>query len=1049
MFFSAISSQRKVSRASLALSLGAGAALVFSTVKNARAAGADAISIAGLQKEVAGGRIISSFRLEGVVCASERNLLALQDDSATALLELPSLDAGIRPGDRVEITCQNCAATRNRFGIQLGTAPVVNDDGHHGPFTKSGEVYLRSGMEPFRLTWFNGVDPSVLKAECEGPNIPRQVIPPELLFCNDGNSNFAPGLAYYVYVGSNWQDVLPDFNRVQPVAHGVATNGIGLSYRTRPENVGLIFDGFIKIPVSGIYTFYVTSDDGSFIYAGNPAADCHVAVISHKDPPAPRSFQDTLLSGIINQWTRLEGRITFVGADPELGQLKLDVAGQGAPVQVEILGGANMYSPAWLGAHAEFCGVVADLPDLEAGQKVRMVVPSANQLKILPANKAGATKVLTTAREVRDLTPEKARQHLSAELKGVVTWCSPRALVLQDASGGVYVWYWADDWTKQPRVGEFWEITGPTDAGDFSPVIAPATGKFLGNAALPDPIHPTWEQVLNGSLDAEYVELRGALTEVKANSLTLLTSEGKILIERSDDRPLPCLPELPKGESYLDSIVRIRGCFTAHWDDNTRLVHPGYAFLSPGTVEVEEFAPKNPFAIPAKKAADLLRFDPNLNVLRRTKVRGQVVLAKCEQYFLQDETTGLRVRSKAPMALSPGDMVEAVGFAQIGGPSPVLQEAQIQVLGRAPLPSAVSLAGAELRNPRRDSTLIQTVATLLDVRPEREGKMLELQSAQNHFVAHLPRVNGAESPQTGSLVRLTGVYVSQADQKFTGNPDAFELWLNSEADIEVLQRPPWWNLNRALAIVAVLSSILGVAAIWIALLRRKVEQRTAELEKQIEERQAVEQRRVMELERARVAQDLHDELGAGLTEVGLLGDLVRNPVLPGAEKQAYLGQLTEIARSLVTSLDAIVWAINPRYDSVASLASYYTLFAQRFLNLAGIACRPNIPADFDECPLNTKGRHGLFLAFKEALNNVVRHAGATEVRLTIQMQDGDLVILIADNGCGIVFTDAPCSEGLQGMRQRLEQLGGHCEIRTRPGEGTEVEMRLPVGKLVP
>ncbi len=1049
MFFSANSSQRNGSRASLALSLGAGAALVFSTVANAGADGANAISIAGLQKEAAGGRIVSSFRLEGVVCASERNLLALQDDSATALLELPRSDEGIRPGDRVEITCQNCAVTRNRFGIQLGTAPVVNDDGHHGPITKSGEVYLREGMEPFRLTWFNGVEPSVLKAEYEGPNIPRQVIPSAILYRKGENSKFAPGLEYNVYTAPNWGDVLPDFSRIQPVAHGIASNGIDLSYRTRPENVGLIFDGFIKIPVPGLYTFYVTSDDGSYVYAGDPASACHVAVVSHQDQPAPRSFQDTLLGGRSNQWTRLEGRITFVGSDPDLGQLKLDVAGLGASAQVEIFGASHLHSPDLLGAQVEICGVVADLPDSEAGQKARLVIPSVHQLKMLPAEKAGTSETLTTAREVRDLTPEKARQRLCADLKGVVTWCSPRALVLQDATGGVYALFSTDDWTRQPRVGEFWEITGPTDAGDFSPIISPAAGKFLRNAALPEPIRPTWEQVLNGSLDAEYVELRGALTEVKANSLTLLTSEGKILIQQSDDRPLPYLPELPKGESYLDSIVRIRGCFTAHWDDNTRLVHPGYAFLSPGTVEVEEFAPKNPFAIPAKKMADLLRFDPNLNVLRRTKVRGQVVLATCDQYFLQDESTGLRVRSKVPVALSPGDTVEAVGFAQIGGPSPVLQEAQLRVLGKAPLPAPASVAGAELRNPRRDSTRIQTVATLLGVRPEREGKMLELQAGQNHFVAHLPHVHAAESPLAGSIVRLTGVCVSQADQKFTSNPDAFDLWLNSEADIEVLQSPPFWNPNRALAIVEVLSAVLGVAAIWIALLRRKVEQRTAELEKQIEERQAVEQRRAMELERARVAQDLHDELGAGLTEVGLLGDLVKNPVLPGAEKQVYLGQLTEIARSLVTSLDAIVWAINPRYDSVASLASYYTLFAQRFLNLAGIACRPNIPADFAECPLNTKGRHGLFLAFKEALNNVVRHAGATEVHLTIQMQEGDLVILIADNGCGITFTEAPGAEGLQGMRQRLEQLGGHCEIRTRPGEGTEVEMRLPVGKLVP
>ncbi len=143
-----------------------------------------------------------------------------------------------------------------------------------------------------------------------------------------------------------------------------------------------------------------------------------------------------------------------------------------------------------------------------------------------------------------------------------------------------------------------------------------------------------------------------------------------------------------------------------------------------------------------------------------------------------------------------------------------------------------------------------------------------------------------------------------------------------------------------------------MALIWITLLRRKVEERTRQLKKQIEERQLVEQRRAMEQERTRVAQDLHDELGAGLTEMGLLGDLAKDSAVPVEEQQRYLGQMTNTARSLVASLDEIVWAVNPRYDSVGSLVSYYTLFAQRFLNLAGVACRPQIPASFPEYSLD-------------------------------------------------------------------------------------------------
>ena len=245
--------------------------------------------------------------------------------------------------------------------------------------------------------------------------------------------------------------------------------------------------------------------------------------------------------------------------------------------------------------------------------------------------------------------------------------------------------------------------------------------------------------------------------------------------------------------------------------------------------------------------------------------------------------------------------------------------------------------------------MVELEAILLNDHVNRDSRVLEMQAGRTHFIARLKiETSGVKPLAVGSRLQLTGVYLNVGGAQAGGNLDAFELWLNSAGDIRILQQPPWWNLRRALTLAAVLSGVLAIALVWITLLRRKVEERTRQLEKQIKERQLVEQRRIMEQERTRVAQDLHDELGAGLTEVGLLGDLVQNSAVPAAEKQQYLGQLTNTARSLVSSLDEIVWAVNPRYDSVASSASYYTLFAQRFLNLAGLACRPQIPASFPD-----------------------------------------------------------------------------------------------------
>ena len=91
---------------------------------------------------------------------------------------------------------------------------------------------------------------------------------------------------------------------------------------------------------------------------------------------------------------------------------------------------------------------------------------------------------------------------MRARVRGVITWASHWSCVLQDSSGGIFIWYSAKEWERQPRPEELWEIEGVTDAGDFSPLLTAASGTYLGNTVLPEPAQPTWEQLMNGSMDA-------------------------------------------------------------------------------------------------------------------------------------------------------------------------------------------------------------------------------------------------------------------------------------------------------------------------------------------------------------------------------------------------------------------------------------------------------------------------------------------------------------------------------------------------------------------
>ena len=151
------------------------------------------------------------------------------------------------------------------------------------------------------------------------------------------------------------------------------------------------------------------------------------------------------------------------------------------------------------------------------------------------------------------------------------------------------------------------------------------------------------------------------------------------------------------------------------------------------------------------------------------------------------------------------------------------------------------------------------------------------------------------------------------------------------------------------------------------------------------------------------------------------------------------------AERMVTSLDEIVWAVNPRNDTVVSLAGYFGSYAQRLLELASVACGLDVAKDLPDHPLDPTFRQGLFLAFKEAVTNVVRHSGASHAWLRIAVRDGDLVVEVTDNGRGIQ-TDARrrAGDGLANMHARLKSLGGDCDVISASNQGATIRFRAPL-----
>jgi signal transduction histidine kinase len=209
----------------------------------------------------------------------------------------------------------------------------------------------------------------------------------------------------------------------------------------------------------------------------------------------------------------------------------------------------------------------------------------------------------------------------------------------------------------------------------------------------------------------------------------------------------------------------------------------------------------------------------------------------------------------------------------------------------------------------------------------------------------------------------------------------------------------------------------------------------------------LEQQQALERERTRIAQDLHDDLGAGLVEINFGSELAQDPSLDTDEVREHTREIGTRAREMVTALDEIVWAVNPKHDSVSSLATYFCQFAQHFLKATSVHCHLDVARNLPAAPLNAEQRHSLFLAFKEALSNVVQHAGATDLRLAIAVNDGTLTIIVSDNGSGLT-PDAPRerngADGLGNMQRRLQQLGGCCELTSSREKGTTVTFKVPL-----
>ena len=440
-----------------------------------------------------------------------------------------------------------------------------------------------------------------------------------------------------------------------------------------------------------------------------------------------------------------------------------------------------------------------------------------------PAQAASPLSQLTTAQQVRVLSPDEANRGYPVRLRAVVTYCDPVNLdfFVQDASAGIYI---NDPNLKVAlRPGDLLDIEGVTEDIDFAPQVGKPRYRVIGQAPLPKPKPADYDALISTREDSQWVQFEGI---VRSGSL----SQGRITLDIvGGGGHLKAYILNGAGldpAKLIDAKVRLQGVSVGIFNQQGQLI--GVQLDAPGLnqLQIPEAPFADPFALPLRALKDVMIFTPQGTAEHRIRVQGTVTLRRARGFFIQDGTHGLYVPGVRQETLVPGEHVDVVGFADIGEYTPVLQEAIVRDAGsHSPLPTPVAVTAQQALVGSFDTLRVRLEATLRDLMNSETDRLFVLEDGGVLFEA---RIDQSRAPQgwphlpPGSRVRLTGVCSVNVNRDRV--PTTFAVLLDSPADLVVLARPSWWTLRNTLAGLAALAVVTLAVLAWVAVLRRQVRQ---------------------------------------------------------------------------------------------------------------------------------------------------------------------------------------------------------------------------------
>jgi signal transduction histidine kinase len=651
-------------------------------------------------------------------------------------------------------------------------------------------------------------------------------------------------------------------------------------------------------------------------------------------------------------------------------------------------------------------------------------------------------RALRTAAEIAaEVTPPDATA-ASVIFEGRVAYQDPmRTIFLADDTGVTFIFGGTHPIVQ---AGDLVRVTGVAHQGVIIGGIKPERIEVIGRGEPPPATPIGAADLATGRYHYHRVAIEGVIRQVApvgdATVALMLYADGK---QARIEAEAPASEASAAAARLIDARVRATGLVVGNINDRRQVVEPYVRIKRLADVEVLAPPPADPFEIPVTPLASLASqaIGDHRVLVRGTAVAGPIAGA----VYLRDGDRSIRVALAAATSadVRAGDLVEAVGFPQMGLFSVELADAVFRVIGSGPPPPPrPALAKRRNEKDRPDGDLVAVEGPVND--SGGESRLVVRQGEIDYTLEPPPGSRVAAPP--GSLVRAVGVcrVATVEGDSYRAFPRAYRLLLESPQAVTVVRSPPWWTPERVLAAVLAglggLAAAVGLAAAWIVMLRRQVRRQLAVIEGNLQAEAVAEERR-------RIAREFHDSVNQGLAAASLRLDAAAYRLTDARSKQELerqrrlLTTLQSEAREFIWDLRDPVHADAPLAEALEAQLEFLEPSAATTIEFeppaAGLDPAAGLPADV---------RHQIVRIVREAAANAVRHAHASRIVVRLEWAaSGGLVIEITDDGTGFDVAARAAAEGhfgIRGMQERARRIGGELTIESHPGSGTTVMLTV-------